>query len=296
MRKPRRMWSRALVASVIALTISVLGVAPALAAAPTITSFTPACGPVGTSVVITGSGFNDAPSPVSSVTFNNVTATFTVDSNTQITATVPAMATTGPIEVTDSEGTVSSTTNFSVTTSSMPAITSFTPTSGAPGTVVTITGTCFTGATSVTFGGVPATTFVVDSDTQITATVPATAVTGPIAVTTPAGTGTSTSNFTVTTGPTDHPRDVTLKLKGHLRASGRVTSDLDACEDDATVKIQRKKGGWKTVKNTQTDSSGRYSVEIKDRTGRYRALVPASNAGPNDDCLKAKSTVERHKH
>jgi hypothetical protein len=48
----------------------------------------------------------------------------------------------------------------------------------------------------VTFNGSPA-AFVVDSDVQITATVPVGASTGPIAVTNPAGTGTSAASFTV---------------------------------------------------------------------------------------------------
>jgi uncharacterized protein (TIGR03437 family) len=62
---------------------------------------------------------------------------------------------------------------------------------------VTITGTGLTGATKVTFGGVAATVFTVDSSTQITATVPTGAVTGPIVVTTPGGTTVSTTTFTV---------------------------------------------------------------------------------------------------
>jgi hypothetical protein len=61
------------------------------------------------------------------------------------------------------------------------------------------------------------------------------------------------------------------------------------------VKIQRRKGGWKTVKNVQTSETGRYSVEIKDRPGRYRALVPAEDVGPNDRCLKA-SAKAKHRH
>ena len=52
---------------------------------PTITGFSPAKGPVGTSVVITGTNFSTA----STVTFHGVSATFTVNSATQINATVP---------------------------------------------------------------------------------------------------------------------------------------------------------------------------------------------------------------
>ena len=166
---------------------------------PAVSSFTPTSGAAGTSVTITGTGFTGA----TAVTFNGAAATFTVNSDTQITATVPTAAATGPIAVTTPAGTGTSTASFTVTgTGSGPAVSSFTPTSGAAGTSVTITGTGFTGATAVTFNGAAA-TFTVNSDTQITATVPTAAATGPIAVTTPAGTGTSTASFTVTgTGQT----------------------------------------------------------------------------------------------
>jgi IPT/TIG domain len=56
-----------------------------------------------------------------------------------------------------------------------PAVDSISPTIGptAGGTVVTLTGCGFVGATAVKFGATNATTFTVDSDTQITATSPA---------------------------------------------------------------------------------------------------------------------------
>jgi hypothetical protein len=79
-----------------------------------------------------------------------------------------------------------------------PTLSSFTPTSGAVGSNVTISGSQLSGATSVTFNGTSA-TFTVNSDSQITAIVPAGARTGPIAVTTPAGTTTSATSFTVST-------------------------------------------------------------------------------------------------
>jgi len=81
-----------------------------------------------------------------------------------------------------------------------PSISSFAPTSGIADTVVTITGVNFTGVTSVEFNGVPASTFTVDSATQIRATVPAGASSGKISVTTAGGTTQSASDFTVMTG------------------------------------------------------------------------------------------------
>jgi hypothetical protein len=181
-----------------------------------------------------------------------------------------------------------------VATAAGPCITSFTPTTGNSGTVVTLTGAGFTGATAVTFGGVAATTFSATSNTELTATVPAAAVTGPIVVTTPAGSGTSATNFTVTTTTTEHDRDVTLRLRGHLTAKGKVTSDFDDCMAGVTVKIQRRSGGWRTVRNVTTNDAGKYVADIRDRSGRYRALVPAESIGANDTCLQAKSPKVRH--
>ena len=65
-------------------------------------------------------------------------------------------------------------------------------------TTVTVTGTYFTGATAVTLNGVAITGFTVVNATTITFAVPAGATSGPIAVTTPTGTGTSTGSFAVT--------------------------------------------------------------------------------------------------
>src|SRR5262249_17455098 len=64
-----------------------------------------------------------------------------------------------------------------------PPISSFSPTSGGVGASMTITGTNFTGATSVKFNGQSA-SFTVNSSTQITATVPNCSSSGTISVTT----------------------------------------------------------------------------------------------------------------
>jgi hypothetical protein len=163
---------------------------------PSITSFTPISGAAGTQVTIAGANFIG----ITGVAFNGTAAAgFTVDSNTQLRANVPAGATTGKISVTNSAGTALSAANFTVTVP--PTITSFTPSSGPAGTEVTITGSSLTGTSGVAFNGTAAASFTVDSNTQLRANVPAGATTGKISLTNSNGTALSANNFTVTTAP-----------------------------------------------------------------------------------------------
>jgi uncharacterized protein DUF4082/Big-like domain-containing protein/IPT/TIG domain-containing protein len=157
--------------------------------APTIASFTPAAGTVKQVVTITGTRFTGA----ITVAFNGTGAQFQVNSDTQIRVRVPAGATTGPITVSTSGGTAASSTSFRV----RPKIDRFSPTSGSVGTMVTILGSGFTGATRVAFNGRSA-VFTVVSSTKISATVPASATTGRIKVFTAGGSVASASSFMVT--------------------------------------------------------------------------------------------------
>jgi gliding motility-associated-like protein len=81
---------------------------------PTITSFTPTSGPIGTTVTITGTNFDVTPAN-NTVAFNGTTAVVTASTATSITTTVPAGATTGKISVTVGGNTATSITDFSVT-------------------------------------------------------------------------------------------------------------------------------------------------------------------------------------
>ena len=149
-------------------------------------------GKVGAKIGILGQNFSSS----SVVTFGSVAATSVTRSGTTfLQATVPSGATTGSVTVTTTAGTLTSSKKFRVT----PQITSFSPTSGPVGTVVTITGVSLTQTTKVTFGGVAATSFTVNSDGQVTATVPTGAKTGKIVITTAGGTASSATSFTVTT-------------------------------------------------------------------------------------------------
>ena len=159
---------------------------------PTITSFSPMTVGKNTTVTITGTDLTGA----TSVNFNGVAAqSFSVVDASTITAVVP-QTTSGKIVVTTPGGVCASPAAFTFVSS--PTVTSFSPTSGGPGDSVNITGTNLTGATAVKFNGTDA-TFSVVSATSITTVVPSGATTGPISVTTPGGTATSASSFTVAT-------------------------------------------------------------------------------------------------
>lgn len=143
----------------------------------------------GSQINILGQGFSSS----SVVKFGGVAATkITVTGSTFIQATVPSGALTGNVTVTTGATILSSLAIFKVT----PQVKTFSPTSGHVGTSVTITGTGLSQATAVKFNGTAA-TFTVNSDTQITTSVPAGATTGKIKVTTTGGTATSATSFTV---------------------------------------------------------------------------------------------------
>src|ERR1019366_2858177 len=159
-------------------------------AGPAVTKVSPTSGPSsgGTTVTITGTNFTGA----TKVLFGGVAATsFSVVSSTEITAVSPAQAAAlHNIYVTTPSGTSAAVVADQYTYVAGPAVTKVSPTSGpsSGGTTVTITGTNFTGATKVLFGGVAATSFSVVSSTEITAVSPAQAAAlHNIYVTTPSG-------------------------------------------------------------------------------------------------------------
>src|ERR1043166_432528 len=99
---------RALIAATALTALAVPSVA--YAAAPTISGFDPDRATVGVSVTIAGNDFTNA----SEVDFNGISASFQVQSDTQITATVPRDSLTGPVTVTTPDGVATSPTDFTV--------------------------------------------------------------------------------------------------------------------------------------------------------------------------------------
>jgi C1A family cysteine protease len=157
-------------------------VKPFVAEPPVITGFNPTSGPVGSSVTVTGTGFGGA----TAVTFNGTAASFTADSDRQITATVPAGATTGKIAVTAPGGGATSAASFTVTPSrTAPTISALKPVAARRGATVTITGTGFgasRGTSVVKFGSKTCTRYVSWTDTGILCRVPADATYGAVRV------------------------------------------------------------------------------------------------------------------
>ncbi|MEU1624833.1 IPT/TIG domain-containing protein [Streptomyces sp. NPDC020096] len=155
---------------------------------PTLASASPASGPVegGNTVTLTGSGLSNA----SAVRFGGTAATsFTVVSDTHISAVAPAGTDTVQITVTTPGGTSN---GIPYAYAALPVVSGVSPDQGptSGGNTVTLTGTGFTGATAVLFGSTAALSFTVVSATQITAVAPPGSA-GPVSVTITAPTGTS---------------------------------------------------------------------------------------------------------
>jgi len=158
---------------------------------PNITGILPSSGSIlgGTNVTITGTNFTGA----TSVTFDGLAATtINVVNSTTITCITPAHNT-GDVGIIVTTGGGPSSEFSSFTYITPPNITSISPLTGstAGGTSVTITGTNFTGATLVTFGGVAATSLSIVDSTTITCITPARATAGAVGVIVTTGGGPS---------------------------------------------------------------------------------------------------------
>jgi subtilisin-like proprotein convertase family protein len=109
--------------------------------------------------------------------------------------------------------------SIAVSVIASPTVSAFTPSSGSVGTVVSISGSNFSGATDVKFNGVSATSFTVVSSGQINATVPAGASTGLITVYNGICNGSGASNFTIAT-------NTTLNLKVFIQGFYQGSSSM----------------------------------------------------------------------
>ena len=319
----KRRLGRRLAGAGVAAASLMLGLeAPAFAAPPTISSFSPTSGPAGCVVVITGTNFKDP--MVTSVDIGGTPVSeFKVVSGKEIWATVAGDAS-GTIHVTNASATASSPTDFTNANPGgcSPTITFVTPCGGGggpAGSVVTIVGTNLLKssgtAMSPPVGGdvrfAPYTATATHTETPespglLSVVVPPDAIDGRIRVSTfndVLGEGAVLSLLHFIVPPPDFDcswffdpisRSVTLRLARSLVARGVVSPDdeFTVCAASVPVKIQRRVAGeWETVRTTTTSPTGSYEIRIPDKAGRYRATAPKFPSGVLTPCSRVISPV-----
>jgi hypothetical protein len=267
----------------IAVVFLLAMVGAASAAIPTVTSVTPAAGPLagGTQVTILGTGFINHGT---TVYFGNTAVTSTVTVNgpgTQIVTNTPVASTAGPVDVTVvTVGGTSTTSAADVYTyRNVPAITSLSPNYGntAGGNTVTITGTGFSQATAVMFGSISLSVFTVNSGTSITCTAPAESA-GPVPVTvTTAGGVSNGATYTYYATPTITSID--SPAAGPL-AGSNITITGTGFVTGATVSIGGNAGTYVHVASGTTltcavpaGSAGAVSVTVTTLGGTSNAAT-----------------------
>src|SRR5439155_7828885 len=149
-----------------------------------------------------------------------------------------------------------------------PFISGFSPSSGAVGVSVIISGTAFSGATDVRFNGTSA-AFSVDSHTQITSSVPAGATSGPISVVSPHGTGISSDPFTVVAGSTQ------LVSTSDSGVKGNADSENPAMPADGSMVAFRSLATNLAAGDTDTH----FDEYVKDLATGHISLISTSDSG-----------------
>ena len=258
---------------------------------PAVSGVSPAAGPTagGDVVTITGTGFTDA----TAVRLSRTPVTsYTVVSATEITATTPAHAAgTVNVRVTTGAGDSPVVTADRYVYRTAPVITAMSRTAGrlTGGETITITGTGFTGATAVSFGASPATSWTTMNSQRIVAVVPASATgeetTLHVTVTTPGGTtptdpATSYSyraaptitGVTPTTGPTTGGETITITGTGFTGATGvkfSATTTSYTVDSPTQITATTPPHAAGTINIRVTNPGGPSPIVIADR---YRYL------------------------
>jgi hypothetical protein len=233
------------------------------ASTPTISSFTPTAAAIGATVNIFGGNFFSG----ATVKFGTVSATsFTIVSTTEITATIPTGASTGPITVTTSDG--SATTTSNLLTGTGPIVTGFSPTIGSVNTTVTLNGLNLTTVSGVTFNGYSERILSYVGTTNLQVGVTNNSGTGPIKVTWAGGSYTTSNSFTNSTAPIVFDFHPTL---------GPVGSTVTIDGDNFTTSSQVKFGSYSAT-TTMTGEGTQLSATVPSSVpqGGYAITVTGS--------------------
>jgi YD repeat-containing protein len=170
-----------------------------------VSAFTPTRGPIGTSVSIFGTGFSTTPSS-NTVTFNGAQLTVTSATPTKIVATIPAGAASGTpysFVVTTPAGSITTVAKFTVDASSAPTITGVSPSTAAAGTAFTVDGSNFEMVLANNNLRINLSPTHVGSGTStaLQSSVPPSATTGKVSVTTPNGSAVSANYLWIAPPP-----------------------------------------------------------------------------------------------
>ena len=149
----------------------------------------------------------------------------------------------------------------------LPPFTRLPATQGKVGTTVQFLGQSFTGASSVSFGGTPATSFKVVSDTFLTAKVPVGALTGVVSIVTSTGTLLGSHNFKVLPAVT-----------GLSVSSGTVGTPVTITGSGLTQASKVTFGGVKATFSVTNDSTIATTVPTGAKTGKVAVTTPGGAA------------------
>ncbi len=251
--------------------------------APSVTSVSPAVGPVagGTTVIINGTNLGAA----TSVLFGSSAGAIVSDSPNQIIVTSPAgQSGSLDVSVTTASGTSPLTASDQFTYVSAPTVTGVNPSSQLTvGGLITITGTNLLNATAVNFGNVPAIIFS-DMQGQIIVIGPAVIGTVDVTVTTAGGTSAVTPAdqfISLVPAPTvtltGNPSAISNQSTATFSFSG--TGDADTPTDQLTYQVSLDGSAFvpassPTVYTNLADGSHTFQVEAIDLDGI--ASTPAS--------------------
>jgi hypothetical protein len=202
-------------------------------AIPAVTGITPSSGTPGTPITVNGSGFTGVTHVIfTSTVVDNINASFTFISDTEVQCTTPDMSDqmtlTIDIKVQTSAGTssASSADQFTFHPPVAPTVTGITPSSGLAGAIVQVSGSGFTDATEVDFGGVAGTSLNIYDDGDLSIVVPDGTGTVDVTVINPDGTSavSSADQFTYGAPPAPGNGMTVTDIVADIQAMSNITT------------------------------------------------------------------------
>jgi hypothetical protein len=157
------------------------------------------------------------------------------------------------------------------------------PSKGRVGTLVALLGANLRTTTQVLFNGTAA-AFTVQSATQVNATVPPGATSGPVTITTLSGTGTSATSFILTAPPTitiTTPADGANLTGASVQVNGTVTSDVAEVSVSVNAIAAQVNGGqWSVTVPLQAGINTLTAVAVDATGAQATASVTVTVSGP----------------